>query len=328
VSDAVTLHHQRRLLGRPTFGVFETEADRRLADAMIEARLRHDDHALGRIRAAVDATVAAFAAGREAVAPGRREWEVKAAMEGAVAARGMGVSFNPIVSVHGEILHNETSAGFMSEGELLLVDFGAETGDGWAADVTRTWPVGTAASTTQQEMIAVVVAAQQAAISRCVVGARYRNVHLAAAREIAAGLVGLGVLTGDIDELVADGVHALFFPHGIGHLMGLDVHDMEDLGDPAGYAAGRTRDAQFGLAALRLDRDLEASMVVTIEPGIYLVPKILSDPELTKVAGDRLNRDVLAHFADVRGIRIEDDILVRPDGQAPEVLTAAIPKPR
>jgi Xaa-Pro aminopeptidase len=179
-------------------------------------------------------------------------------------------------------------------------------------------------STTQRELYDVVLASQEAAIARVRPGVRYRDVHLETARVLAEGLVALGILRGDPDELVADGVVALLFPHGVGHLLGLDVHDMEDLGDRAGYAPGRARSTQFGLRSLRLDRDLAPGMAVTIEPGLYLVPAILEDPELTRAAGDRLDRRVLARYADVRGIRIEDDVLVTAD--APEVLTAAIPK--
>jgi Xaa-Pro aminopeptidase len=136
-------------------------------------------------------------------------------------------------------------------------------------------------------------------------GTRYRNVHILAAQSLASGLVDLGILRGNPIELCADGVVALLFPHGIGHLLGLDVHDMEDLGDRAGYAPGRERAKEFGLRALRLDRDLLPGMAITIEPGIYLSPAILEDEALTRVAGDRLDRRRLAAFADVRGIRIE-----------------------
>jgi Xaa-Pro aminopeptidase len=138
--------------------------------------------------------------------------------------------------------------------------------------------------------------------------------------------VALGVLAGDPDELVADGVLALLFPHGVGHLLGLDVHDMEDLGDRAGYQPGRTRGAEFGIRYLRLDRDLAPGMALTIEPGLYLVPAILDDPDLSARAKGRLSRQRLAAFSDVRGIRIEDDVLVTATGN--EVLTAAIPKTR
>jgi Xaa-Pro aminopeptidase len=141
---------------------------------------------------------------------------------------------------------------------------------------------------------------------------------------MAAGLADLGILRGNPIELAADGVVALLFPHGIGHLLGLDVHDMEDLGDRAGYAPGRERAKAFGLRSLRLDRDLEPGMAVTIEPGFYMSPAILADPALTRVAGDRLDRARLQMFTDVRGIRIEDDVLVTDKGR--DVLTAQIPK--
>ena len=226
--------------------------------------------------------------------------------------------------MHGEILHNDVYHHTLADGDLLLADVGAESSGGWAGDVTRTWPVNGTFSDTQRVMYEIVLAAQEAAIAKVAPGVRYRDVHLAAARALASGLVELGVLRGDPDELVADGVHALFFPHGVGHLIGLDVHDMEDLGDRAGYAPGRSRSEQFGIAYLRLDRDLEAGMAVTIEPGFYQVPAILEDEARVSVAGDRLNRDALARFSDVRGIRIEDDVLVTETGA--EVLTRDIPK--
>ena len=169
-----------------------------------------------------------------------------------------------------------------------------------------------------------MLAAQKQAIAAVTPGSRYRNVHVLACQALAAGLVDLGILRGNPIELAADGVVALLFPHGVGHLLGLDVHDMEDLGDRAGYAPGRERAKAFGLRSLRLDRDLAPGMAVTIEPGFYVAPAILADPTLTRVAGDRLDRKRLEAFADVRGIRIEDDVLVTETGR--EVLTEAIPK--
>jgi Xaa-Pro aminopeptidase len=170
----------------------------------------------------------------------------------------------------------------------------------------------------------VVLTAQQATVAAVRPGIRYRELHVLAGRLLAEGLVALGVLRGDPAELEADGVIYLLFPHGIGHLLGLDVHDMEDLGDRAGYLAGRKRSASFGVRYLRLDRDLAPGMAVTIEPGLYLVPAILDDPSLTAKAGDRLDKNRLRQFADVRGIRIEDDVLVTAEGH--DVLSAAIPK--
>jgi Xaa-Pro aminopeptidase len=295
-----------------------------LARAMVTARLTQDDLGIDGIREAVDATTEAFAAGRDQARPGIGEATIKARMIARVGERSMTTSFAPIVSVRGEILHNHDSGGQLRDGDLLLVDFGAETRGGWAADVTRTWPVSGTFSPTQRDLYQLVLDAELAAIRAVRPGARYLDVHLTAARVIAQGLVDLNILAGDVDGLVEDGIHALFFPHGVGHLLGLDVHDMEDLGDLAGYAEGRTRSAQFGLGHLRLDRDLTPGMVITIEPGFYQVPAILDDPAHTAAAGDRLRLDQLAKFSDVRGIRIEDDVLVTGDGA--EVLTAAIPK--
>ncbi|MCS6798416.1 MAG: Xaa-Pro aminopeptidase [Myxococcota bacterium] len=322
--DAETRALQSRWLGRPVELGRIDRVDERFVDALIDARLRHDEAAVAQLRLAVEATAAAHRAGREAARVGAREWEVRAAMEAELLARHCTTAYPPIVTVHGDVLHERHHHRVLRETDLLLADVGAETAGGWAADVTRTWPVGGRFSPTQRDFYALVLAANEAAIAAVRPGVRFRDVHLVASRVLAAGLVELGVLRGDPDELVADGVHALLFPHGVGHLLGLDVHDMEDLGDRAGYAPGRTRSTQFGLCYLRLDRDLEPGMCVTIEPGLYRVEAILHDPRLEPLARDRLDRDRLARFADVRGIRIEDDVLVTAHGA--EVLSAAIPK--
>jgi Xaa-Pro aminopeptidase len=157
-------------------------------------------------------------------------------------------------------------------------------------------------------------------------GARYRDLHLLATATLAKGLAELGIVRGDPAERAADGTVALLFPHGVGHLLGLDVHDMEDLGDRAGYAPGRARGTEPGLRYLRLDRDLEPGMAVTVEPGIYFVPAILDTTEVRTRFADRLDWQRLELFRGARGIRIEDDVLVTPDGH--HVLTAAIPKHR
>ena len=324
--DLETCQSQAELVGRPVRpGAFEP-VDLPLADAMIALRLYHDDHAVGELRAAAAATAAAHRAGMKATRPGLRESNVRAAMEAELIARGMTVAYGSIVTVHGEVLHSQHHHNVLGETDLLLADVGAETAGGWAGDVTRTWPVSGKYSTTQKELYDVVLGAQQATIQAVKPGARYRDLHLLASRKLAEGLVALGILAGDPAELVADGVTSLLFPHGVGHLLGLDVHDMEDLGDRAGYQPGRARAPDFGIRYLRLDRDLAPGMALTIEPGLYIVPAILEDAELGKKANGRLRRDRLAAFSDVRGIRIEDDVLVTSTGN--EVLTAAIPKTR
>jgi Xaa-Pro aminopeptidase len=286
--------------------------------------MRHDEAALVGLRLAAEGTVAAHLAGMAATRPGSTAHAVRAAMEHALHLRGMEPSYLPIVTPHGEILHSNDYELPLATGDLLLADVGAEA-EGWAGDVTRTWPVSGRFSPTQRAMYELVLAAQRAAIDRVRPGVRYRDAHLAAARALTRGLVDEGILRGDVDGLVEQGAHALFFPHGIGHLLGLDVHDMEDLGDRAGYAPGRTRSSQFGLGYLRLDRDLVPDMVVTIEPGFYVVPAILEHADLGRrfAEAGSFVPEQLARFGDVRGIRIEDD--VRCTASDPEVLTAALP---
>jgi Xaa-Pro aminopeptidase len=328
--DPVTRYTQGSLLARPWAlpgtPVELDPLDARLADAMIGLRLTHDEAALEWMREAAEGTVAAHRAGMAATRPGLRESDVRAAMEAELMGRDMGCSYGSIVTVHGEILHAHTYANSIHAGDLLLADVGAEH-HGWAGDVTRTWPVSGTFSATQKAMYELVLAMQLVAIDRVRAGVRYRDIHLAAARILAQGLVDEGILNGDIDGLVERGATGLFFTHGLGHLLGLDVHDMEDLGDRAGYASGRTRSKQFGLCYLRLDRDLVPGMAVTIEPGFYQVPAVLA-PGSEHVApfdeDGTLDRAKLRRFKDVRGIRIEDDVLVT--GGAPEVLTGALGK--
>jgi Xaa-Pro aminopeptidase len=298
--------------------------DARLADALIELRLVHDAAAIEQLRQAAAVTAEAHHAGMRATAPGRREAEVNAAMLAAIFAAGMGVSYEPIVTVEGEVLHNERHDNVIGPADLILADVGAETPEGFAGDVTRVWPASGRFSPTQRALYELVLEAQKQAILLVRPGARYRSIHEAAARRIVAGLVDLGILRGSVDGLAERGAHALFFPHGVGHLLGVDVHDLEDLGDRAGYAPGRSRPTRFGDRYLRLDRDLLSGMAVTIEPGFYSIPSLLADPGLTAPFAADLDREALARFSDVRGIRIEDDVLVTEQGS--EVLTSAIPK--
>jgi Xaa-Pro aminopeptidase len=328
--DPHTRFRQGRLLARswaePGSTVDLGERDASLADALVELRMIHDDAAIDMLRSAAEATVAAHRAGMAATRPGLRESDVRAAMEAELLARDMPTSYGSIVTVHGEILHSRGYDNAIAAGDLLLADVGASN-RGWAGDVTRTWPVSGKFSPTQRTIYELVLASQLAAIERVRPGARYRDIHLAASLVIARGLVDEGILKGDPEGLVERGAHAMFFVHGLGHLLGLDVHDMEDLGDRAGYAPGRSRSDQFGLCFLRLDRDLAPGMAVTIEPGFYQVPALLAEgSELTARfdADGTLDRAALAKFADVRGIRIEDDVLVTADGH--EVLTAAMVK--
>jgi Xaa-Pro aminopeptidase len=322
--DLADAHQLGRALGRDVRELGRAGVDEPLLDALVALRLSHDEAALRELRRAADVSVQAHVAGMGATRPGVSESAVCAAMEFEFTRLGFVPAYGSIVTVHGEVLHNHDHGHTLRAGDLLLADVGAESETGYAADVTRTWPASGRFSPTQRTIYELVLAMQERAIAAVRPGARYRDVHLVAARTLVDGLVQLGILQGDVDSLVDDGAHALFFPHGIGHLLGLDVHDMEDLGDRAGYAAGRTRSTQFGLGYLRLDRDLAPGMLVTIEPGFYQVRSLLADPERVGLSSKALDRTELARFADVRGIRIEDDVLVTEQGH--EVLTQALPK--
>ncbi|MEH2446978.1 MAG: aminopeptidase P family protein [Nostoc sp.] len=324
VQDAATWTQQSQLLNRwvlpqsPPQGI-----DLELAKAIVSLRLTHDEAALTQLRKAAAVTVEAHKAGMAATPKAKIEAEVRAAMEGVIIAHNMTTSYNSIVTVHGEVLHNEYYHNPLQSGDLLLADVGAETEMGWAGDVTRTWPVSGKFSSTQRDIYNVVLAAHDACIAKIHPGVEYEDIHLLAATVIAEGLVELGILQGNPQDLVEMDAHALFFPHGIGHLLGLDVHDMEDLGDLAGYEEERERSDRFGLGYLRLNRPLRPGMLVTIEPGFYQVPAILNDANVRSKYQNVVNWQRLSEFADVRGIRIEDDVLVTKVGS--EVLTAALP---
>lgn len=324
VQDAGSWTQQSQLLDRWVLPQRAPEnLDLELAKAVVELRLTHDEAALSEIRQAVGVTVEAHLAGMAATIKAKTEAQVRAAMESVIIARNMTTSYNSIVTVRGEVLHNDSYQNSLNQNDLLLADVGAETSMGWAADVTRTWPVSGKFSSTQRDIYDVVLAAHDACIDKISAGVEYEDIHLCACRIITEGLVNLGILQGNPEELVEIDAHALFFPHGIGHLLGLDVHDMEDLGDLAGYEPPRERSGRFGLGYLRLNRPLRIGMVVTIEPGFYQVPAILDSAEVREQFNKSVNWERLTQFADVRGIRIEDDVLVTSNGN--EVLTAALP---
>ena len=294
-----------------------------LAKAIVRVRLCQDAGAIAEIRRAAAVSISAHKAGMAVTPQAKTEAEVRAAMESVILGHNMTTAYNSIVTVHGEVLHNEIYSHKIGANDLLLADVGAETELGWASDITRTWPVSGKFSSTQRDLYDVVLAAHDACMAAVKPGAEYREIHLLACKVLAEGLVDLGILQGEPEGLVEQDAHALFFPHGVGHLLGLDVHDMEDLGDVAGYEEGRERSDRFGLGYLRLNRPLETGMVVTIEPGFYQVPAILENPEFREKHQGNINWERLAQFSDVRGIRIENDVLVTVEGA--EVLTADLP---
>ena len=323
LQEQITYQQQCKLLNRPlalsdrVLGI-----DLELAQAIVELRSHHDTLALQELRYSAAVSVQAHKAGMQAT-NSSTEAEIRGAMEGIIIAHNMSCAYNSIVTVHGEVLHNESYNNKLQPGDLILADVGAETPNGWAADITRTWAVSSKFSSTQKDIYEIVLEAHDRCIAKICPGVEYQDIHLLAAEIITEGLVSLGILKGNSQDLVDMDAHALFFPHGVGHLLGLDVHDMEDLGDIAGYAAGRERSDRFGLAYLRLNRPLESGMLVTIEPGFYQVPTILNNADFRNKYQDVVDWERLAQFSDVRGIRIEDDVLVTDSSS--EVLTAQLP---
>lgn len=256
--------------------------------------------------------------------PGAWEQTIAGTIEGISLANGSVPSFPIILSQNGETLHNHDHSNYLKEGKLLLVDAGAETSLRYASDFTRTTPVGGTFTQKQREIYEIVLAANNRAAELTRPGVTYLSVHLEAARVIAAGLKALGLMKGDVDEAVRNGAHALFFPHGLGHMMGLDVHDMEDLGQIyVGYDDETRPVDQFGTAYLRLGKKLEPGFVITNEPGIYFIPALIDKWKHEKINTDFIDFARLESYRDFGGIRLEDDLLVTAAGS--ELLGQRVP---
>lgn len=300
-------------------------ASRELIQAIVDQRSVKSREEIGQIEDALTVTRDMFALAMKCTHPGIVEAEVAGKMEGTALSRGMRMAFPPIVTIHGETLHNPHRENLLKKGDMLLIDSGAESPMGYASDITRTLPVSGTFSARQKEIYEVVRRTQEAAIAAVRPGVFYRDIHLLAGRTIAQGLKELGLMRGDIDEAVNQGAHALFFPHGIGHMMGLDVHDMEDLGETSvGYDRHTKRSSQFGLSALRMARKLRPGYVMTVEPGVYFIPALISQWQNEKRSSSFIRYSRVNRYLDFGGIRIEDNILVT--GKGRRVLGPPIPK--
>ncbi len=251
----------------------------------------------------------------EMAQPGMREQEIAGRMEGIAISGGGSVSFPIILSQKGDILHNHSHSMMLEKGRLLVVDAGAESLEHYASDFTRTIPVGGEFTPQQRDIYDIVLAANNTATQLIRPGVTYLSVHLDVARVIARGLKDLGLMKGDVEEAVAAGAHALFFPHGLGHMMGLDVHDMEDIGQIyVGYDEEVIPVNQFGTAYLRLGRRLEPGFVITNEPGIYFISALIDQWKSGKMHEQYICYEKLDKYRGFGGIRIEDDILVTKEG--------------
>lgn len=284
-----------------------------LIQSVVAMRQCKEPGEISEIEHAVNITIAMHKEAIRRASHGVLEREVMAGIT-AVALNNGDVSFQPIVTVHGEILHNHDYQETLHNGQLLLVDAGAETSSGYAGDLTTTFPVNGIYSPEQRAIYEIVLTAGSVAASQLKPGLKFKEAHLAASKIIAEGLCAMGFLKGNVEDIVTEGAHALFFPHGLGHMMGLDVHDMEGLGeDYVGYDR-EPRSSQFGLRSLRLAKALQTNMVVTIEPGIYFIPMLIRAWKKENRYTNFINYNKLEAWLSFGGIRNEEDWLITEAG--------------
>ena len=257
--------------------------------------------------------------------PGIREQEIFGIIEGIAHAKGAGPSFPIILSVNGQTLHNHSHGNILREGRMMVTDAGAESGLHYASDITRTTPVGGRFSDYQEEIYEIVLKANTETIKAAKPGMSNRDLHLMACKIIASGMKDIGLMKGDVEEAVAAGAHALFMPHGLGHMLGLDVHDLEGLGENfVGYNEEVIRSTQFGLAFLRFALPYKPGHVFTIEPGCYFIPELIDQWNAEGKFRDFINYEKVGTYKDLGGVRIEDNLLITENGH--KLLGKPIPK--
>ncbi|MBR5855753.1 MAG: aminopeptidase P family protein [Bacteroidales bacterium] len=302
------------LLGIPVAALKEN-ASVGLIKAVVDLRLVKEACELEEIEKACNVGYAMHYTAMKMAKLGMVEQELAGIMEGIAASEGHMPSFPIILSQNGETLHNHRHHQILTEGRMIVIDAGAEINSHYASDFTRTIPSGGKFTQQQKEIYQIVAAANNLAVGLARPEIAYRDVHLAACRIIAQGLTNLGIMKGDVDEAVAAGAHALFMPHGLGHNMGLDVHDMEDLGENyVGYDDTIKRSTQFGLASLRMGKVLKKGHVLTVEPGIYFIPALIDKWKSEGINTEFINFDKLESYKTFGGIRLEDDIVITAEG--------------
>ncbi len=303
-----------KLLGISSFRVNDY-ASVELIKAIVALRSIKEQVELEEIKAACATGYEMHVTAMKMARPGVWEQEIAGTIEGIALAGGGMASFPIILTQNGETLHNHDHSKILKQGNLMLTDAGAESLLHYASDFTRTVPVGGKFSQQQREIYDIVLAANNKATQLAKPGVTYLSVHLAAAEVIASGLKELGLMKGDVREAVKNGAHAMFLPHGLGHMMGLDVHDMEDLGQIyVGYDDETRPVDQFGTAYLRLGRKLEPGFVITNEPGIYFIPALIDQWQKEKINADFINFEKVNKYRDFGGIRLEDDLLITNSG--------------
>ncbi|MDR1582384.1 MAG: aminopeptidase P family protein [Prevotellaceae bacterium] len=296
-------------------GELSNYSSKKLIKSIVQLRSEKEPCEIEEIERACDTGYEMHTLAMRLCKPGIFEYQITGAMEGiAGSANGM-PSFPSIQSQNSEILHNHNHNNILQPGKMLVTDAGAETYMGYASDFTRTIPVNGKFSAKQLDIYNIVLAANNLAQEMAKPEKFYYDVHIAAAKVITEGLKSVGLMKGNVDDAVQCGAHTLFFPHGLGHMMGLDVHDMEDLGEKyVGYDDEIQRSTQFGTANLRLGRRLKKNFVLTVEPGIYFIPALIEKWKSEKINSSFIDFQKVGEYIDFGGIRLEDNIVITDGG--------------
>ncbi len=286
-----------------------------LIKAIVALRSTKSPEEITEIEKAVNITAQMQAAAMHYAKEGMTEAEIAGKIHGIAISAGGNISFPTILTVNGEILHNHYGSNILQNGGMVLCDCGAETSIHYAGDLTRTFPVNETFSSIQKDIYNIVLSAHQAAVEALAPGTLFKEIHLLTCEKLAEGLQQIGLMKGNAKEAVEAGAHTLFFQCGLGHMMGLDVHDMENLGEEyVGYTEEIKKSTEFGLRSLRLGRALEAGFVLTIEPGIYFIPELIDLWTAEKKHAQFIDYQKIQAFRNLGGIRIEDDYLITDRG--------------
>jgi Xaa-Pro aminopeptidase len=297
-------------------GQLQQHSSASLINAAITQRSYKSVEEINEIEKAVDITAAMHLKAIQFSQVGMKEFEVAAQLECIAAANGGSLAFPIILTVKGQYLHNHAGGNILQSRQMVLCDCGAENPMHYAGDMTRTFPVDKKFTQQQKEVYTIVLNAHESAIAALRPGIPFRDVHLIACEKLTEGLKQLGLIKGDAKEAVQAGVHTLFFQCGLGHMMGLDVHDMENLGEEnVGYNKIITKSKAFGFKSLRLGKELEEGFVLTIEPGIYIIPELIDQWRAEKKLIDFINYEKInSMFRDFGGIRVEEDFIITAAG--------------
>jgi Xaa-Pro dipeptidase len=319
-----TLINLAQLLDIPAHEI-NKNISKRLIRAVVALREIKSEEEVTEIVKAHDISHEIYSTLIHSIKPGFYERELNGKIENILASHNSSCSFPTILTIKGKTFHNSDYCNLLKKGDLLLLDSGAKSPCSYASDITRTYPVSGKFTDKQKDIYNIVLKAQIKSIEKIKPNVLYKDIHLHAATVIAEGLKNLGLMKGNIEDAVSAGAHALFFPHGLGHMLGIEDHDMESLGeDYVGYTESIKRSSQFGLAALRLAKELKPGFVLTAEPGIYFIPNLIDKWQSENKLSDFINYDKVNEYRDFEGIRIEDDILVTDRGY--KILGKSIPK--